>query len=116
MTIINDILDISEVDVSARANKIFIQIDPVLKSYVPQFLKALNLDIIRIAGYLNGEEFEEIRAIAHRLKGEGGTYGFDEAGKLGALIQTAAINRNAVEIDHLVNRLSNYLKQIEIVE
>lgn len=116
MTTINNIINIPGADFPGQTNKIVIRIDPVLKPYVPEYLKALDLDIDRITGYLKGEDYNEIGAIAHRLKGEGGTYGFDEAGKLGAMIQSAAGTKNAAEIHRLVNRLTDYLEQIELVD
>lgn len=97
-------------------DKIIIHIDPVLKPYVPEFLNCLDKDIVRISDYLNEKNFGEIRFIAHKLKGEGGTYGFDEASKLGAMIHSAAANKNTTEIDRLVKQLSDYLKHIEIVD
>ncbi|MCU0289815.1 MAG: Hpt domain-containing protein [Acidobacteria bacterium] len=110
-----NVTDLSEVNILGLPNKNVIYLDPVLKDYVPQFLKALDEDIIRIIEYLHTKNFEKIRGIAHKLKGEGGTFGFDEAGKIGALMQTAAINENSAEIAHLIKRLDGYLKQIEII-
>jgi len=104
------------VDVAGPTGKIVIHIDPVLKAFVPGFLKTMDRYIVSIAGHLRQKDFAKIRGIAHRLKGEAGTYGFAEAGKLGGMIQAAAENKKANEIKRLVNRLSDYLKQVEIVD
>jgi hypothetical protein len=48
------------------------------------------------------------------MKGEGGTYGFDGVGKLGAQIQIAAENKLDGEIKKLANRLADYLKLVEV--
>ncbi len=104
------------VDVPGQIGKIVIHVDPVLKPFVPGFLKTMNRYMVSIAGYLKQEEFAKIHDIAHRLKGEAGTYGFDEAGKLGGMIQSAAENKKAIEISRLINRLSDYLAQVEIVD
>lgn len=116
MTTNNDILDVFKTNIPTYTGKIIVRIDPVLKPYISEFLKSLDKDIARIVEYLNEKNFGEIRSIAHRLKGEGGTYGLDEAGKLGAKIQSAAVNENAAEIDRLVKQLSDYLKLIEIID
>lgn len=104
------------VDVPGPTGKIVIHIDPVLKAFVPGFLKTMDRYMVSIAGHLRRKDFAKIRDIAHRLKGEAGTYGFAEAGKLGGMIQAAAENKKAIEIRGLVNRLSDYLKQVEIVD
>jgi CheY-like chemotaxis protein len=104
------------VDVPGPTGKIVIHIDPVLKAFVPGFLKTMDRYMVSIAGHLRQKDFAKIRGIAHRLKGEAGTYGFAEAGKLGGMIQAAAENKKANEIKRLVNRLSDYLKQVEIVD
>lgn len=104
------------VDVPGQTGKIVIRIDPVLKAFVPGFLKTMDRYMVSMAEHLEQEDFAKIRNIAHMLKGEAGTYGFDEAGRLGGMIQSAAQNKNALEIRSLVNRLSDYLKQVEIVD
>lgn len=104
------------VDVPGQTGKIVIRIDPVLKAFAPGFLKIMDRYMESIVGHLRQKDFAKIRDIAHRLKGEAGTYGFAEAGKLGGMIQVAAENRNAIEIRDLVNRLSDYIKQVEIVD
>lgn len=104
------------VDVPGQTGKIVIRVDSVLKAFVPGFLKTMDQYMILISKHLKQEDFAKIRDITHRLKGEAGTYGFTEAGKLAGMIQAAADKKNAGEITLLVNRLSDYLKQVEIVD
>ncbi len=98
---------------------IVIHTDPALLSFVPDFLKDLNQNIILIKESLSSDsqaekerDFEKIRGIAHKMKGEGRTYGFDRVSELGAWIQLAAQNKNADEIRNLTEDLSRYLGRI----
>lgn len=103
-------------DALGQTGKIFIRIDPVLKAFVPEFRKIMERYIVSIAEYLDQGDFAKIREIAHRLKGEAGTYGFNDAGKLGGMIQLAAESQKAVDIKRLLSKLSDYLTQVEIAD
>jgi signal transduction histidine kinase/DNA-binding NarL/FixJ family response regulator/PAS domain-containing protein len=97
-----------------KRSKITVRVDPVLLPYVPDFLKFLKQNIIIIKNYLKMENFANIHALAHKMKGDGGTYGLDEVGKLGAAIQEAAETKNTKEIKRLMKKLSVYLDCVEV--
>lgn len=106
----------TEADVAGQTRKIVIRVDPILKAFVPGFLKTMGSYMHSITGYLDKKDFTKIKDIAHRLKGEAGTYGFAEAGRLGDMIHAAAENKKTDDIRGLVNRLSDYLNHVEIVD
>jgi CheY-like chemotaxis protein/HPt (histidine-containing phosphotransfer) domain-containing protein len=99
---------------ASHTGGIIVHVDPILKPYLPAFLKSLNQNIATIKDILKQGDFDKIEAIAHKMKGEGGTYGFDGVGKLGAQIQIAAENKLEGEIKKLANRMADYLKLVEV--
>ena len=59
-------------------------------------------------------DFHSIQVFGHRLKGNAGSYGFDELGKCGADIETASLNRDLPLIRHLIINIETYLTSIEV--
>jgi CheY-like chemotaxis protein len=91
---------------------IVIHTDPALKDLIPDFLKELRQKSLLLRKYLKEEEFEKIQSIGHRMKGEGGTYGFNVVTDLGAGIHKAAIEKDSLKIRHLSEALSRYLDRV----
>ncbi|MGM0437470.1 MAG: Hpt domain-containing protein [Bacillota bacterium] len=92
-----------------------IEIDKDLKPIIPQFLENRKNDIKEIKSYLKEENYKEIEIIGHSMKGSGGGYGFEEITKIGELIEKAAKAEDKEKIIKQIEKLSTYLKEIEIV-
>jgi HPt (histidine-containing phosphotransfer) domain-containing protein len=96
--------------------KIIAHVDPDLRDLIPGFLARKRDDTRAILSGLSGEhiDFEELARIGHKLKGEGGSYGFDAISHYGAEIEQAARSRDAVTIRHYANELAAYLDSLQI--
>jgi HPt (histidine-containing phosphotransfer) domain-containing protein len=99
---------------SPGSNKIKLTIDTSLKDVVPQYLENRKKDISNIKSHIQGGDFENIRILAHSMKGSGGGYGFDEITKIGASMEQAAKDKNRNSIEKFLSRLEAYLSNIEI--
>ncbi len=92
-----------------------IEIDRELMSVVPDYLESRRLDCHVIECLLLAGDLDGIRLLAHRLKGSGGSYGFDEISAIGEILECAVLVGNVVEIVSSVESLKIYLSRIKVV-
>ncbi|PKB56828.1 MAG: Hpt domain-containing protein [SAR202 cluster bacterium Casp-Chloro-G3] len=97
------------------AAKITVRVDPDIADLIPGYLKNLQEDMGSILGSLEQGDYETVRILSHSMKGSGGGYGFDAITDIGNSLELAAKEQDATVIRNMVNQLTNYLKQVEIV-
>ncbi|MGA1867998.1 MAG: ATP-binding protein [bacterium] len=96
-------------------NNIIVYADPDLKDLIPEYLRDIRYDAEKMQASLAQDDFETIRTIAHRMKGSGGGFGFDQISELGLKLHSTAIDKNAREIQRFLDELIFYLEHIEVV-
>ena len=99
---------------AARPDRIIVAIDREVESIVPEFLENRRKDCQTIGTLLEREAFSEVRTLGHRMKGAGGSYGFDDISVLGEIIEEAAMGGNSAAITQAVQRLSDYLDRVVV--
>ncbi len=92
-----------------------VEIDREIESIVPEFLEKRAEDCRLVDEMLEREAFSEIRALGHRMKGAGGSYGFDDVSKLGEIIEDAALAGDKSAISKAVLELAEYLARVNVV-
>lgn len=92
-----------------------VEIDSELQPIIPSFLESRQKDSERIARLLDDDGFEEIERLGHRLKGTGGSYGFDAISEIGAALESAAANQDREAIDAATRLLHRFLERVTIV-
>jgi HPt (histidine-containing phosphotransfer) domain-containing protein len=102
-------------DDSQAGQKIFVTIDSDLAELVPGFLANRGKDLITLRTALEQEDFGIIRTLGHRMKGDGGGYGFNRISEIGAVLEQAANRRDKPAIDRQLRALSEYLAHVEVV-
>ena len=92
-----------------------IQVDADLRDLVPEFLahKRANVGTIRKAIEL--ADYRTISQIGHKMKGEGGSYGFDEVTAMGAVLEQAAADHDLATARQTVDEFNAYLDSIDVV-
>lgn len=95
-------------------NRIIVEIDRDFQDIVPQYLGNRRDDIVKIRSYVEAENYQPVRRLAHQMKGSGGGYGFDRITDIGAMMEQAAAEENAEEIINQVLDLEDYLNRVEI--
>lgn len=98
-----------------QQEKIRIEIDSELSPIVPEFLEKRRGDCSLIRNYLAEGTFREIHVLGHRMKGAGGSYGFDDISEIGETIENAAAEGDQETVSSSVQRLSDYLDRIVVV-
>lgn len=96
-------------------DKITVEIDSEVQSIVPEFLENRKKDCSLIESFLGSDSFSEIRTLGHRMKGAGGSYGFDEISEIGEAIEEAALSGDKAAISVSLLRLSEYLERVTVV-
>jgi len=92
-----------------------IEIDPELSDLIPGFLARKRTDLQTILESVRNGDFESIGRIAHRLKGEGGSFGIEAITEAGRDIEGAARAREPDAIISFARELLTYLDSVHIV-
>jgi len=100
--------------VSAGTELIRIEIDRELVSIVPDYLENRRLDCLLVERMLEEGRLADIQLLAHRMKGSGGSYGFDEISEIGEVMESAALVADADVIRSAVDHLRRYLSSITV--
>jgi len=98
-----------------RTEAVRVSIDPDLQGLIPGFLQNRRHDIQTLQKALIVEDFETIRMLGHRMRGDGGGYGFPRISDIGDGVEKAAIERNMQDVTACVQALITYLDRVEVV-
>jgi len=96
-------------------DRVVVKVDEDLSDLIPGFLTNKRADIDTIFEAVTRRDYPEIGRIAHRIKGEGGSYGFDAMTETGRSLEHAAALRDAGAVTTLARQLLSYLDRVEIV-
>lgn len=100
---------------NAAGEKIRIEIDPDLMPVIPEYLEGRRRDCAEIKRLLVSGSMEKIKNLAHRMKGSGGSFGFDEISGIGEALELAAQASDAEAVRAAVVRLETYLARVSVV-
>ncbi|MSN27349.1 MAG: Hpt domain-containing protein [Geobacter sp.] len=92
-----------------------VEVEEVLQPILPEFINNRRNDCTTILELVGEGNFGEIRRLGHRMKGTGGSYGFDAISEIGEAIENAALEGNQQTIRTEVQRLSDYLERVVVV-
>lgn len=98
-----------------QSDTVRVSIDPDLKDLIPGFLQNRHHDVQTLQEAVAVGDFDTIRTLGHRMRGDGGGYGFHLISEIGDALEKAAFENNSHEIMARVRELSAYLGRIEVV-
>ena len=101
--------------VTPYLDTIIVEVDSEVQSIVPEFLENRKKDCLTISTLLEVEAFSEIRTLGHRMKGAGGSFGFDDITAIGEVIEEASLASDKESISSAVRQLRDYLERITVV-
>ena len=93
-----------------------VQVDAELYELVPLFMDTMRTNIKEMREAVSKNNFDLICRHGHSQKGLGSTYGFDYLSHLGYRIETAGMQKNAEEVELLLDEMSGYMEKVQIVE
>lgn len=91
-----------------------IKVEPELIPYVQDYLSLLRQESGSLPSLIEAKEYSQIESFGHRMKGEGGTYGFTPVSELGSGIQKAARQKNDEALRSLSRQLNIYLTRVQV--
>jgi HPt (histidine-containing phosphotransfer) domain-containing protein len=98
-----------------RSEKIIVHVDPDLADLIPGYLANREMDIAAIYEAVEKNDLDTVRILGHSMKGSGGGYGFQTITDIGILLEKAAQEGQNDGVRVQIERLEDYLRQIEIV-
>ena len=91
-----------------------VEIDRDFDTVAPEYLSSRCSECRLILDLLADDRFDDIRIIGHRMKGTGGSYGFDGISEIGERLEAAALAHNADAIRLAVSSLQAYLEGVVV--
>ena len=98
-----------------EANALTVYIDPALEDIVPRFLENRRHDVQTLETALQQNNLAQIHLIGHRMKGDGGGYGFDAISMMGAALEQAAAREDRDAIRRYTAELVDFLARVTVV-
>lgn len=98
-----------------EGRKITVVIDPYLEDIVPGFLENRRGDVKKLTDAQQSRDLRTIQVLGHRMKGDGGGYGFDEISRIGAALEQAALRQDWKVIGEQTAVLADFLGLVEVV-
>jgi HPt (histidine-containing phosphotransfer) domain-containing protein len=96
-------------------NALTVHIDPGLEDIVPGFLENRRRDVQTLKTALQQNNLAQIHIIGHRMKGDGGGYGFDAISVMGAALEEAAAREDRDAIRQHTAELINFLACVKVI-
>jgi len=98
-----------------QEEKITVFVDHKLKDIIPGFMDDWKEEVRFMREALEKGDYETILKLGHNMKGIGGTCGFDAITDMGRSLEEAAKVMDPVGIGKTLDKLSSYLKRVEVV-
>ncbi|MBF6559592.1 MAG: PAS domain S-box protein [Candidatus Binataceae bacterium] len=92
-----------------------VQVDADLSDLIPGFLEHKRADVVTLRAALDRGDYTALAALAHKIKGEGGSYGFDAVTELGAALEPAIAARQPDAVRVVIEQLAGYLEAVEVI-
>jgi HPt (histidine-containing phosphotransfer) domain-containing protein len=96
-------------------NRIVVAVDEDISDLIPGFLERKRGDVNGILEAVPRNDYETIRRTSHRIKGEGGSYGFNLMTELGRSLERAAAVHDDQAVTALARELLSYIDCVEVV-
>lgn len=97
------------------SQRVTVSIDPDLEELVPGFLENRRKDAGTLARAAKVGDAKTVRLLGHRMKGDGGGYGFQEISEIGEALEQAASRQDWKVIAQKTEELRAFLAQVDVV-
>ena len=91
-----------------------VEISCDLEEIAPIFLKNKRKDLQTLHSAVGAHDFATLQTLGHRMKGDGGGYGFDAISEIGARIESAAKRQDLPTIEHCIVELEDFLNRVTV--
>ncbi len=91
-----------------------VTVDPDLEELIPSFMKKMGANLTILEESIRKNDFEEARAMAHRLKGSSNVYGFTVIGGMCEAIENSVKAKDSEKAIGYLEPLKDYLANVRI--
>ena len=91
-----------------------VRVDRDLEDIVPEFLANRRKDLQILRRALAEQDFKTIQMLGHRMKGDGGGYGFDRITEIGGVMELAASRHDHATLEQHTNELEEFLSRVMV--
>ena len=98
-----------------KSRRFTVSIDPDLEELIPGFLENRRKDAATLMRAAKAGDEKTVRLLGHRMKGDGGGYGFQEISQIGAALEQAATRQDWKVIVEKTEALTAFLAQVDVV-
>jgi HPt (histidine-containing phosphotransfer) domain-containing protein len=92
-----------------------VSIPQAIRSLVPQYLQDQRGAATLILVALEQRDYQTIRELAHKMRGSGGSFGFDTLTSIGQNLEAAAQSKDQEAVRRWYHELSRYLDRVQVV-
>lgn len=92
---------------------ITVEVDPRIRDLALRFLEGAREESGRLAAALQARDLQRVRLIGHMLKGSSTSFGFEELGRLGGMLEHAARNEDVESARGIALRVADYLVRVQ---
>jgi HPt (histidine-containing phosphotransfer) domain-containing protein len=92
-----------------------VEISRDLEEIVPIFLDNRAHDLRTLQDALTRQDFGTIQNLGHRLKGDGGGYGFDRITEIGTTMEQAAKQKDYSLTEQQILHLEEFLRRVHVI-
>lgn len=100
---------------NGNPRRITVSVDPDLEDLVPAFLENRRKDAAALAVAAQCGDLKTVRLLGHRMKGDGGGYGFQIISEVGEALEQAARREDWKVIADKTEVLTVFLAQVDVV-
>ena len=98
-----------------NARRVTVSINPDLEDLIPGFLENRRKDVAALGRATQMLDVKTVQLLGHRMKGDGGGYGFEEISSIGQALEHAAGREDWKVIAEKIEALTAFLAQVDVV-
>lgn len=97
-----------------ESEKINVEVDIELQDLVPGYIDNRKKEVAVMKEAVESADFDLVRTLGHRMKGNAGGYGLDQLGTYGAQLETAAKASDSEGMTKAIELIEDYLRRVEV--
>src|ERR1700733_1830871 len=92
-----------------------VKVPAVLMDLIPDYLANRRKEIEALDLAIKSKDFDTIQTVGHKLKGNAGSYGFDELTRLGKILEEAGKQRDLPSAQRSLSEYADYLDNVYVL-
>jgi len=98
----------------APAQRVQVSSEPWLQAIIPGYLEKRRADVGKMRAAVAQGDYAVVKTLGHQMTGTGSSYGFEPITKIGHELEQAAVGGDRARMEDGIERLEDYLKNIQV--